>query len=80
MTRDERGSPAESRALTTARLRLVAATPAMIDAELASPNALGSAFAATVPDDWPPEHHDLDLLPSETSRPGVIGFALRRAR
>lgn len=80
MTGGERASPADGRTLTTPRLRLVAATPALIDAELAGPDALGSTLAAAVPDDWPPEHHDPELLVfmrDAIQQPGAAGWWLR---
>ncbi len=44
------------------RLRLVPATVARLDAELAGPERLAAALGATLPADWPPEHHDADVL------------------
>ncbi|MCA1678608.1 MAG: GNAT family N-acetyltransferase [Actinobacteria bacterium] len=34
----------------------------LIDAELADPGQLAEALKARLPHDWPPEHHDVDLL------------------
>jgi RimJ/RimL family protein N-acetyltransferase len=48
--------------IVTERLRLVPATLARIDAELAGTERLGAVLGAAVPDDWPPEHHDADVL------------------
>lgn len=65
--------------LTTARLRLVAATPAMIDAELAGHAGLAARLGAAMPTDWPPEHHDHETLRfwrQELSRPGTAGWWL----
>ena len=50
------------RVLTTPRLRLVPATPAVIEAELEGFPRLGLVLGAALPSDWPPEHHDRDTL------------------
>jgi RimJ/RimL family protein N-acetyltransferase len=42
--------------LTTARLRLVAITPAMLKADEAADGSLAKALRAEVTADWPPEH------------------------
>ncbi|HTV08758.1 MAG TPA: GNAT family N-acetyltransferase [Candidatus Aquilonibacter sp.] len=42
--------------LKTARLRLVAITPAMLKADEAADGSLGRLLRAEVPADWPPEH------------------------
>src|SRR5215472_9241423 len=42
--------------LTTKRLRLVAITPAMLEAEDAADKTLAKILGAEVPADWPPEH------------------------
>ncbi len=49
-------------AFTTARLTIVPATPGLVDLELAGTDRLAEALRADLPDDWPPEHHDADLL------------------
>ena len=48
--------------LTTSRLQLVPATPALVDLELAHQDRLAEELDVDLPDDWPPEHHDTDLL------------------
>ena len=48
--------------IATERLRLVPATVALVDAELAGPERLAAALGAALPPDWPPEHHDEDVL------------------
>ncbi len=49
-------------AIVTERLRIVPATVAVVDAELADPRELARALGAALPSDWPPEHHDADVL------------------
>ena len=44
--------------IPTERLRLIPATPALIEIALESDDALGEALAARVPDTWPPEFID----------------------
>lgn len=44
--------------LSSKRLRLVAATPDLVRADLAGPAALAAALGATVPGEWPPEFYD----------------------
>jgi RimJ/RimL family protein N-acetyltransferase len=44
------------RDLKTARLRLVAITPAMLRADEAADGSLARVLGATVTKDWPPEH------------------------
>ena len=66
-------------ALETSRLRLVPATPALIDDELAGPERLAAALGAKLPVDWPPEHHDADTLEywrEQLSQPGAEGWWL----
>jgi RimJ/RimL family protein N-acetyltransferase len=46
----------------TPRLRLVPGTPAVLRAELESPEALGAALGADVPASWPPELYDADAV------------------
>ena len=48
--------------IATPRLELVAATPAVLRAELAGTAALAAALGATVPADWPPEFYDRDAI------------------
>lgn len=43
------------RVLESERLTLVAATPGLIQADLAGPGALAATLRAEVPDEWPPE-------------------------
>jgi len=52
----------ERQTLSTSRLTLVAATPALIDEELARPERLADELAADLAVDWPPEDHDGDAL------------------
>jgi ribosomal-protein-alanine N-acetyltransferase len=52
----------DSSALTTARLSVVPATRALVDLELADAGRLAEALEAELPEDWPPEHHDEDVL------------------
>jgi len=49
-------------AFTTERLTIVPATPELVDLELAGADRLAEALHAEPPDDWPPEHHDADVL------------------
>ena len=44
--------------LSSARLRLVAATPDLLHAELAGHAALAAALGVAVPGEWPPEFYD----------------------
>ncbi len=46
------------RPIVTERLELVAATPELVRAALAGPEALGRSLGAAVPATWPPEHLD----------------------
>jgi RimJ/RimL family protein N-acetyltransferase len=65
--------------LTTPRLRLIAATRAMIAAELRGQDRLATVLEAVIPADWPPEHHDRETLMfwlEELSRPGADGWWL----
>ncbi len=48
--------------IRTARLDLVPATPALVRADLAGPEALARALGAAVPADWPPELFDEPAL------------------
>lgn len=50
------------RTLTSARLRLVAATRALVEADLAGSAELGVALGATIPPNWPPELYDREAM------------------
>lgn len=66
-------------ALTTSRLRLVPATPALIAAELKSADRLAQLLDVSLPRDWPPEHHDDEILTfwrEQLSQPGGEGWWL----
>ena len=66
--------------LVTSRLRLVAATRALISAELEDVKRLGELLGAVVPFDWPPEHHDADTLRfwlEAIAQAGAAGWWLR---
>jgi RimJ/RimL family protein N-acetyltransferase len=74
--------------LSTARLILIAATPAMARAELRDPIAFPTIIGCAVPGDWPPPLNDpasmtwyLDYLIAHPSAPGWAKwyFADRRA-
>lgn len=70
-------APAE--AIETPRLRLIPATPAMVDAELESAQALAQSLGAELPGDWPPEHHDtptMQFTRDALARPGAAGWWL----
>ena len=72
-------SEVDAETLTTARLRLVPATVALLDGELESYELLGDALAAAIPSDWPPEHHDRETLEFWRERlrePGAAGWWL----
>jgi RimJ/RimL family protein N-acetyltransferase len=65
--------------LETTRLRLIAATPQLIDAELEGVDRLGAHLGADVPADWPPEHHDAETLAfwrEQLADPGAAGWWL----
>ncbi len=49
-----------SERLETRRLVIVAATPELLDAELADPSRLGERLGALVPPGWPPGEYDAD--------------------
>lgn len=75
-------SHADGDILTTARLRIVPATPALIDAELESHERLGHLLSAGIPPDWPPEHHDRETLEfwrDRLAEPGAAGWWLHYA-
>jgi RimJ/RimL family protein N-acetyltransferase len=66
-------------AITTARLRLIPASSAMIAAELDSPEKLAQALGVEVPPDWPPEYHDAEVLrfwDEQLAQPGAAGWWL----
>jgi len=48
--------------LRTPRLVLFPATPEVLEAELASPEALAAVLGADVPASWPPELYDTDAV------------------
>ena len=56
--------------ISTPRLTLVAATAAILDAELEGPEALSSVLSAVVPEGWPPGEYD---------RPAIEFFRARIA-
>jgi ribosomal-protein-alanine N-acetyltransferase len=62
--------------VTTERLELVIAEPAMLRAALQSPAALAESLAATVPETWPPQYVDRAALEYSLQRrpPGPDGF------
>jgi RimJ/RimL family protein N-acetyltransferase len=63
-------------------MRLVAATPEMVRAELDARDRLAALLGAAVPSDWPPEHHDADTLRfwlEKLSQPGGAGWWLHYA-
>ena len=56
-------------ALNTARLRLIAITPAMLDAERRADGSFAKLIGAKVTTEWPPEHwepHVLDFIQKQT--------------
>jgi [ribosomal protein S5]-alanine N-acetyltransferase len=68
--------------LITPRLRLLPATPAMIEAELEGPGRLGHILDAVIPPDWPPEHHDrgtLEFWRERLADPAAAGWWLHYA-
>lgn len=72
----------DTTALTTLRLRLVPATSAMIEAELEGHERLEEVLAAKLAPDWPPEHHDVDMLRfwrGALLQPGAGGWWLHYA-
>jgi ribosomal-protein-alanine N-acetyltransferase len=69
----------KTKTLTTSRLRLVPATPAIVDAELESRERLADVLDVTLAPDWPPEHHDMDTLRfwrEMLTQPGAAGWWL----
>ena len=73
--------------ITTARLELVAATASHLDAELASPEALGGLLGVRVPASWPPGQYDraaIEYFRLQLARdPSAVGwygwYAIHRA-
>lgn len=66
-------------ALEAGRLRVVPATPELIEAERTGAGALAEAIGATLPRDWPPEHHDPEAVRysrEALSAPGATGWWL----
>lgn len=60
-------------------MRIVPASPASIEAELVGATSLAVHLDAQLAPDWPPEHHDADLLrhtASQLERPGHDGWWL----
>ena len=48
----------EPREIESERLRLVPATPELVESELEDTSKLAAMLEADLPPDWPPEHHD----------------------
>jgi ribosomal-protein-alanine N-acetyltransferase len=48
--------------ISTARLILLSADGVLLRADAAGPDALAAAAPATVPANWPPEHHDQGVI------------------
>ena len=60
-------------------LTLIPATPELVEAELESAERLAEALGLRLPEDWPPEHHDDDVLRWVLDRlrePGQAGWWL----
>ncbi len=65
--------------LSTPRLRVVSATPVLVDAELDGHHRLAALLEAVILSDWPPEHHDAETLRfwrEELSKAGADGWWL----
>ncbi len=64
--------------LRTARLRLVAITPDMLNAETLDHAALGNLLQAQIPADWPAEHWEpavwAHILAQYRAAPGTFGW------
>lgn len=64
--------------ITTPRLELIAATTALLEMELASPQRLGVALGVQVPDGWPPGEYDEHairwLLERLSAQPEAAGW------
>jgi len=61
------------------RVRLVAATRVIVDAELEGQCRLAEVLDVALPNDWPPEHHDADTLRfmrDALARPRAAGWWL----
>lgn len=54
--------PPRLRMLASERMRLVAATPDLVQADLARGEALGQMLDAAVPQNWPPDLYDRDAM------------------
>lgn len=50
------------RTLSSGRLRLVAASRELVEADLAGGDVLGHALGASVPENWPPDLYDRDAM------------------
>lgn len=79
MTFDARLDPASGlMRIASPRLELISATPALLEMELASPQKLGVALHARVPDGWPPGEYDEHairwLLDRLKARPEAAGW------
>jgi RimJ/RimL family protein N-acetyltransferase len=75
-------SEARSDTITTDRLRLVPATPEMIDAELEDTDRFSALLSASIPSDWPPEPHNRKILAfwrGQLMAPGAHGWWLHYA-
>jgi [ribosomal protein S5]-alanine N-acetyltransferase len=64
--------------LKTPRLRLVAMTPAMLEADVARDGSLGAALSAQLTSEWPPvdwETHVIEMIFVQTSQvPSSVGW------
>ncbi len=61
------------------RVTLVPATVALVDAELEGAERLAGLIGASLPPDWPPEHHDratLEHTRDALGEPGAAGWWL----
>jgi RimJ/RimL family protein N-acetyltransferase len=73
------GDDRYAHALTTSRLRLVPATPALVDMELAHQDRLAEELDVDLPSDWPPAYHDpdrLDFTRKALEAPDAVGWWL----
>jgi [ribosomal protein S5]-alanine N-acetyltransferase len=75
------GPPSRSMRIATPRLELIASTPELLETELASPQHLGVALGAHVPEGWPPGEYDehairwlLDRLSAQPDAAGWFGW------
>lgn len=78
---DDRSEPsapqADALVLHTPHLRMIAATPAIIRADLKGPHALDRTLGVARPREWPPElleRDDLERMLRVAERPGRAGF------